>query len=119
MLDCIKSLDESCDICVRYKKPKSRPVNGFSSAHDFNETVAMDLKRFRNGYIFHLVDHATRYSAGAMIYSKKKEVIIDKIFKHWIGIFGTPNLFLSDSGGEFNNNEFREMGEQLNIIYTQ
>ena len=80
LLDCIKSLDESCDICVRYKKPKSRPVSGFSSAHDFNETVAMDLKRFRNGYIFHLVDHATRYSAGAMIYSKKKEVIIDKIF---------------------------------------
>ena len=75
----------------------------------------MDLKSFRNGYIFHLADHATRYSAGAMIYSKKKEVIIDKIFKHWIGIFGTPNLFLSDNGGEFNNDEFREMGEQLNI----
>ena len=115
LLDCIKSLDESCDIYVRYKKPKSTPVVGLSLAHDFNETVAMDLKSFRNGYIFHLADHATRYSAGAMIYSKKKEVIIDKIFKHWIGIFGTPNLFLSDNGEEFNNDKFREMGEQLSI----
>ena len=30
-------------------------------------------------------------------------------------IFGTPKLFLSDNGGEFNNELFREMGEQLNI----
>ena len=62
-----------------------------------------------------MVDHATRYSAAAIISSKQKEVIIDKIFKHWIAIFGTPNLFLSNNGGEFNNELFREMGEQLNI----
>ena len=32
LLDCIKSLHENCDICVRYKKPKSRPAVGFSLA---------------------------------------------------------------------------------------
>ena len=62
-----------------------------------------------------MVDHATRYSAVALTSSKQKEVIIVKILKHWIGIFGTPNFFLSDNGGEFNNELFREMGEQLNI----
>ena len=81
----------------------------------FNETVAMDLKAFRNVSIFHMIDHSTRYSGGAIIHSKQKEVIIDKIFKHWISIFGTPKLFLSDNGGEFINDIFREMGEQLNI----
>ena len=30
-------------------------------------------------------------------------------------MFGTPNLFLSNNGGEFNNELFRAMGEQLNI----
>ena len=30
-------------------------------------------------------------------------------------IFGAPNLFLSDNKGEFKNELFREMGEQLNI----
>ena len=114
-LELVKELDQNCDICLRYKRPQLRPVVGFSLAHDFNETVAMDLKPFRNIYIFHMIDHATRYSAGAIIHSKQKEVIIDKIFKHWISLFGTPKLFLSDNGGEFNNDIFREMGEQLNI----
>ena len=35
--------------------------------------------------------------------------------KHWVAMFGTPNLFLSNNGGEFNNELFRAMGEQLNI----
>ena len=75
----------------------------------------MDLKQFCGVYILHMLDHATRYSAAAIISSKQKEVIIDKIFKHWIAIFGTPNFFLSDNGGEFNNELFREMGRHLNI----
>ena len=75
----------------------------------------MDLKQCRGVCILHMVNHATRYSAAAIISSKQKEVIIDKIFKHWIAIFGRPNLFLSDNGGAFNNELFREMGEQLNI----
>ena len=37
------------------------------------------------------------------------------IFQQWIAIFGAPNLFLSDNGGEFNNELFREMGKQLDI----
>ena len=88
---------------------------GLSLAHDFNETVAMDLKQFKNVYILHLIDHATRFSVGAIIRSKHKEVIINKIFRHWLALFVTPNLFLSDNGGELNNDIFREMGEQLNI----
>ena len=52
-------------------------------------------------------------SAAAIVSSKQKKVI-DKIFKHWIAIFGTPNLFLSDKE-EFSNELFREMGKQLNI----
>ena len=42
LLDMIKDLDKSCEICMRYKRPSSRPVVGFSLAHDFNETLAMD-----------------------------------------------------------------------------
>ena len=42
LLDMVKDLDKSCEICMRYKRPSSRPVVGFSLAHDFNETLAMD-----------------------------------------------------------------------------
>ena len=100
---------------MRYKRPSSRPVVGHSIAHDFNKTVVMDLEQFRNVYNLHMLNHATRYNAATIISSKQKEVIIDKIFKQWIVEFGAPNLFFSDSKGEFNNELFREMGEQLNI----
>ena len=113
LLDMVRDLDKICEICMRYKRPSSRPVVGFSLAHDFNEIVAMGLKQFRGVYIVPMVDHPSRYSAGAIISSKQKEVIIDKIFKHWIAISGTPNLFLSDNGREFNNELFREMCKQL------
>ena len=36
------------------------------------------------------------------------------LFKYWIALFGTPKMFLSDNGRKFNNEDFREMGEQLN-----
>ena len=91
----------------------------FSLALNFNETAAMDSKQFRYVYILHLVDHATRLSVGAIIQSYFNicilQVIINKIFKYWITLFGTPNFFLSDNGGEFNNNVFRELDEQLHI----
>ena len=54
------------------QRPSSRPVVGFSLAHDFNETVAMDLKQFWGVYIMLMVDHATRYSAVAIVSSKQK-----------------------------------------------
>ena len=33
----------------------------------------------------------------------------------WIAYFGTPLKFLSDNGGEFGNDVFREMNEKLNV----
>ena len=36
LLDMVKDLDKSCEICMRCKRPSSRPVVDFSLAHDFN-----------------------------------------------------------------------------------
>eukprot|EP00111_Clytia_hemisphaerica_P021079 TCONS_00062116-protein len=84
-----------------------------------NETVAMDLKEWKEGssktWFLHLVDHATRYSASSVIKSKKKEVIVGQLFDIWIKIFGYPNKFLVDNGGEFDNQEFQDFCENLNI----
>ena len=70
-LDMVKDLDKSCEICMRYKRPSSRPVVGFSLT--FNETVAMDLKQFLGVYILHMVDHATRLLS---VQSKGKLLLI-------------------------------------------
>ena len=114
LLDAVICLNDNYSICIKYKNRKSRTVVGFSLAYDFNETVAIDLKQIRNTDILHLIDHAKRFSVGTIIHQKCKEVIIDKIFKHWIALFRTPNLFLYDNGGEFNN-VFNEISEQVNI----
>ena len=112
----IEQLNESCKICKKYRKPKPRPVVGFPMAKHFNETVAMDLKEWSYSpkiWFLHLIDHATRYSASCIIYTKKKEEIVKKIFSLWISVFGTAEKFLVDNGGEFNNEEFRTLCENL------
>ena len=44
----------------------------------------------------------------------KKEEIVDAFIKHLIAISGAPGKILSDNGGEFYNDLFRELGEQFN-----
>ena len=56
----------------------------------------------------------TRFSTAAVIRSKEKEEIIDKIFKHWVALFGCPRKVLSDNGGKFNNEVFRDMAQLFN-----
>ena len=114
----IENLSENCEICIKYQKNQSRPVVGFPQATNFNECVAMDLKTWSfhgNVLLIHLVDHLTRYSASSVIRSKRKEVIIESIFKIWISIFGSPMAVLVDNGGEFNNGEFTSLCENFNI----
>ena len=111
----IEKVSINCKVCQEYRRPPPRPVVGLPMATVFNECVAMDLKWFGNVQLLHLIDHATRLSACAIIRSKKKEVVIKEIFRIWISIYGCPEKFLSDNGGEFNNDEFREMCEKMNI----
>ena len=112
---CIESVEEKCSTCNSFKKPGLKPVVGFALSKEFNETVSMDLKDVAKHKIFHMIDTATRYSAGAIVDRKCKELIIEKFFMHWIALFGCPSKILSDNGGEFNNELMRELGEQLNI----
>ena len=78
----IKDLDEKCEICIKYKRTKPRPVVGFPLAKAFNETMAMDLTEWSHDkkiWLLHMIDHAARYSVSCVITSKKKELIV-KIF---------------------------------------
>ena len=40
IIDDVKS---KCDICIKYRKPSSRPVVGYAKVTTFNETISMDL----------------------------------------------------------------------------
>lgn len=112
----VQDVSENCDICKRYKRRQLRPVVSIPLASEFNQTVAMDLITYEQGvWILHLIDLFSRYSAACVRRSKKQDVMVDAIMKVWISYFGQPRKFLADNGGEFLNEEYKEMCEMFNI----
>ena len=62
-----------------------------------------------------MIDAATRYSAGVLIKTKRKDDICMQIYRIWIAYFASPKQFLSDNGGKFSNELLWQMNEKLNI----
>jgi transposase InsO family protein len=114
--DCLERVYEKCELCKMYKKTPPRPVVARPMASRFNEKVAMDLKKWRGRWILHLVDMWSRFSVSVFIERKRPTDVIDKIMKCWIGAgFGVMEAILTDNGGEFNNDEMREVCSILNV----
>ena len=114
----IDKLAQSCETCLRYKIPGSKPIVCMPLATQFNDTVSMDLKVYddkKGIYFQHMIDTFTRFSMVKVLRSKDKETIIESIFTHWISIFGRPRRFLSDNGGEYNNHHFIDLCEKLGV----
>ena len=108
---------DACQFCQKYRRPKPKPIVGLPKTDKFNQVVSMDLKELKKGklWILHLVDIATSYTAAVVISSKKKDIVVDRIFKMWLAYFGSPRQFHSDCGGEFANEVFHEMNEKFGI----
>ena len=113
----LEDLDRTCEFCLKHKsKVKSHNKVAIPQGTVFNEVVAMDLKKLNCGvWIVHFIDTVTRFSAAASITNKSAEEILTKTFMRWISIFGRPQTFMSDNGGEFINYEFSNMCSLLNI----
>ena len=115
LIEFIRKVSKECKVCIEFRRPPPRPVVGLPMATTFGECVAMDLKMFHGTKLLHMIDHATRLSACAIVKSKQPEEIISKIFKVWISVYGCPEKFLTDNGGEFSNEDFRQLCEKVNI----
>ena len=56
----IDEITENCELCLKYKKVKPRPVVGLSCGRSFNDIVAMDLKALNKDVtILHMIDMVT------------------------------------------------------------
>ena len=114
MLNLLDVIEKNCEICIKYKTPSLKPAVRFSLSKKFNDVISMDLKHI-NGFTFlRIIDKATRFSAAAVVKSKRQEEI-DIFIKHWLAIFEVPSMIISDNGGEFNNSLFTNMAEMFNI----
>ena len=114
-LDILSTIEENCQLCKKYTKSPPRPVVSVQMAHEFNEKVAMDLKQWKGRWILHMIDMWARYTVSVFIHRKRPSDIIDAMMTHWIGQFGVMKSVLTDSGGEFNSDEMREVESILNI----
>ena len=112
----IDEMNKNCEICKRYKRTPSRPIVSMPMAQQFNDVVAMDLKTYENKYFLHFIDLHTRFSKSKVIRNKNPKTIVDAVATEWIAAgFGPPKKFLVDNGGEFDNEEYRELAEKFNV----
>ena len=106
---------DRCGICKLYKKTPPRPVVALPMASRFNQKVCIDLKKWNDKWILHLIDMFSRFSVSVFVNRKKTSEIIDKIMQCWVGAFGVMEAILHDNGGEFSSDEMREVCSILNI----
>ena len=66
-------------------------------------------------WFLHIIDHLSRFSASCVIKTKWKEEIIKQVSRIWVSIFGSPKKFLVDNGGEFNNEDFHSLCENVKM----
>lgn len=111
----LAQIQSNCDLCKVYSKTPSRPVVSFPMASEFNEKVAMDLKKWGDSWILHMIDMWSRYTMSVFIKRKRPKDVIEAIMANWIGIFGVMKSVLTDNGGEFSSDEMREVASILNV----
>ena len=62
-------------VCYTKKNP-ARPVVSLPLATKFNETVSMDLKKYKDFYFLVLVDMATRYTQACVLKNKQPQSLV-------------------------------------------
>ena len=111
----LKTLDNSCDFCLKHRRSAPRPVVSLPLANEFNELVSMDLKLIKGVWVLHCIDYLTRFSTAHPLRTKTAQEVIEKFLLIWISTFGSPKKVLSDNGGEFTGEKWDAFCEAFNI----
>ena len=80
-------------MCKLTTAPK--PIVILPLASEFNEKVAIDLKKLNDRYIIHIIDINI---VSVIIVRKTPNEVINALMKHWIGVFGVMQAVLTDNG---------------------
>ena len=111
----LEDIGNTCELCKRYAKTPSRPVDGLPMASQFNEKVSMDLKQWNGHWILHIIDMWSRYKVSVFINMNKPSDVLDALMQRWIVVFGTMGSIMTDNGGEFSSDEMREVVSIRNV----
>lgn len=56
----MNKVERNCDMCLKHKKPKLKPVVGHLLFRDFYDVTDVDQKEMNNINLFYTAHHATQ-----------------------------------------------------------
>ena len=108
-----------CAACQRYKKPNSASPAQLPAAETFNHIIQSDVLWLKLGEkkvpILSMVDTATKYQAGAVIYGEKTSDFLHALERCWIRHFGCPKVLVTDEGRGWASDEMMSWASSHNI----
>ena len=86
----LETIQNSCEFCLKHQRASPRPSVCLPLANEFNELVAMNLKKINGVWVLHCIDYLTRFSAAHAVSSRDPDEIMEKFFVIWISMFDPP-----------------------------
>ena len=120
----LHQIQDTCRICLKYKKKKPKPKVGLPKAREVNEVVSVDLKpveSIRNKcddrQIVYMVDKLSRFTAAGISKNKEAENVMKVILDKWCdtGVGHPSKALFADNGNEFKGRHLEELCKRLNI----
>eukprot|EP00971_Amphidinium_carterae_P050827 1000886-Amphidinium_carterae.1 len=96
-----------CPACQERAMPqKARPATSTFRPTSFHAAVHVDIKYMRTIdhklWIFlSMVDAASGFHHACLLKTRESGYVANKFTRHWIGVYGSPDVVYLDQGGEF------------------
>ncbi|CAE7879281.1 unnamed protein product [Symbiodinium sp. KB8] len=98
--------DLRCQVCQMVTGPKAPPKAAYDRPQRFNQRVVADAFFIWDSdnvkyAVIHAVDAFSLYQAASMLPSVRSDRVAHFLKNHWIGVFGPPEIVMTDAGAEF------------------
>ena len=115
VIQLVPQIVDTCVVCRNWQRPGPRSVTSTRVPDVFNKEVQIDLLYYKTRVILHCVDACTRWTAALGVDSREASAILDAFSHCWLGIFGPPEMVLTDQEGSLNTDEVAAWFENKGI----
>ena len=98
--------DMRCQVCQSVTAPRPCPRAAYDKPQRFNERVVTDVffiwDANKTKYaVVHAVDAFSLYQVATLMPTAKSDLVAHFLKNYWVGIFGPPEVLMSDAGTEY------------------